>query len=154
MPQNDNSTKMLDSYLSRQYPVQLSKQSENGDEYWLAEIPDLPGCMSDGCTPDEAVENLEDAKRLWIETQLEEGQEIPEPSDVRGYSGKFLIRMPKSLHRRLAFQAKRENVSLNQYVLSLLSGRFQEKRTREEINKTLNEVVRLAQPQNRSPLLD
>ena len=45
------------------------------------------------------------------------------PTQAHDYSGKFLVRMPKSLHFRLAMQAKREGVSLNQYVTSLLSSR-------------------------------
>ena len=113
--------KDLAYYLDLSYPVQLSYQSEDGDEYWLAELLDLPGCMADGSSPDEALESLDEAKRLWIETQIEDGREVPEPAQVHEYSGKFLVRMPKSLHYRLATQAKREGVSLNQYVISILS---------------------------------
>ena len=108
-------------YLDLSYPVQLSHQSEDDDEYWLAEILDLPGCMADGSNPDEALKSLEEAKRLGIETQIEDGYEVPEPAQAHDYSGKFLVRMPKSLHHGLAVQAKREGVSMNQYVISLLS---------------------------------
>ena len=115
--------KDLAYYLDLPYPVQLSHQREDDDEYWLAELLDLPGCMADGSSPDEALKSLEEAKRLWIETQIEDGYEVPEPAQVHDYSGKFLVRMPRSLHYRLAAQAKREGVSLNQYVISLLSSR-------------------------------
>jgi predicted RNase H-like HicB family nuclease len=110
-------------HRDQSYPVQLSHHSEEDDEYWLAELLDLPGCMADGSSPDDALENLEEAKHLWIETQIEDGDEVPEPTQAHDYSGKFLVRMPKSLHFRLAMQAKREGVSLNQYVTSLLSSR-------------------------------
>ncbi len=113
--------KDLAYYLDLKYPVQLSHQREDDDEYWLAELLDLPGCMADGSSTDEALESLEEAKRLWIETQIEDGYEVPEPAQSHDYSGKFLVRMPKSLHYRLAMQAKREGVSLNQYVISQLS---------------------------------
>ncbi len=116
-------SKKLEYYLSLPYPIQLSHQIEDDDEYWFAEILDLPGCMADGANPNQAMENLEDAKRLWIETQIEDGYEVPEPTQTHEYSGKFLLRMPKSLHYRLSIQAKREGVSLNQYVISLLSDR-------------------------------
>ena len=69
----------MEYYLSLPYPVQLSHQTDDGNEYWLAEIPLLPGCMSDGSDPNEALQNLEDAKRLWIETQIGDGYEVPEP---------------------------------------------------------------------------
>ena len=110
-------------HRDQSYPVQLPHHSEEDDEYWLAELLDLPGCMADGSSPDDALENLEEAKRLWIETQIEDGYEVPEPAKVHDYSGNLLVRMPKSLHYRLAMQAKREGVSLNQYVTSLLSSR-------------------------------
>ena len=77
--------------------------------------------MTDGATPEEALENIEDAKRLWIETLIEDGFDIPEPAQSREYSGKLLLRMPKSLHERLAINASREGISLNQYVVSRLS---------------------------------
>jgi hypothetical protein len=64
-----------------------------------------------------------DAKERWIAAALEEGWELPEEVfDLSEYSGKFTIRMPKSLHRRLVLMAYLEGVSLNQYVLYLLSG--------------------------------
>ena len=113
--------KDLAYYLNLPYPVQLSHQSEDDDEYWLAEILELSGCMADGSSPDEALESLEEAKQLWIETQIEDGYEVPEPTQAHDYSGKFLVRIPKSLHHRLVIQAKREGVSMNQYVTSLLS---------------------------------
>ena len=77
--------------------------------------------MSHGETPDEAVANVHVAKELWIETALSEGQTVPEPSNVRGYSGRLVLRIPRSLHRKLAGQAKRDGVSLNQYLLTLLA---------------------------------
>ena len=77
--------------------------------------------MSDGYDPKEALQNLEDAERLWIETQTEDCYEVPEPEHPDDHSGKFLLSKPKPLHRRLAAQAKRECVSLNQYIVSLTS---------------------------------
>jgi predicted HicB family RNase H-like nuclease len=64
----------------------------------------------------------EEVRRLWITTEHEDGSEIPLPSYPEEYSGKFNLRIPKSLHRRLAEAAEREGVSLNQCVVSLLSG--------------------------------
>ena len=77
--------------------------------------------MSDGSNPSEALRNLEDAKRLWIETCIEDGCEVPEPDNPHGHSGKILLSMPESLHHKLAAQAEREGVSLNQHIVGLLS---------------------------------
>ncbi len=49
------------------------------DKSWLIEVPELPGCMADGRTPMEALENAEIIISEWIETAKEVGREIPEP---------------------------------------------------------------------------
>lgn len=107
--------KSLDYYLNLNYEIKLRNLPEDEGGGWLAEIPQLPGCISDGSTPEEALVNLEDAKKCWIETCLELGRPVPEPVP-ENYSGQLRIRIPKSLHRILAEKAKEENVSLNQYI--------------------------------------
>jgi len=49
------------------------------DNAFIAEIPELPGCMSDGETYEEAIKNAQEAIEIWIETAKEIGREIPEP---------------------------------------------------------------------------
>ncbi len=110
-------------YAALDYPVELSRRDEGEESYWVCEVPDLPGCVADGETPDEAIESLREAKRLWIEARLEHGHRVPEPTTARDYSGRLLLRMPRSLHRKLAAQSRREGTSLNMYVVSLLSER-------------------------------
>lgn len=58
---------------------------------------------------------------MWIETEYEDGDPIPLPIYPEEYSGKFNLRIPKSLHRKLAKSATADGVSLNQYVTMLLS---------------------------------
>ena len=82
---------------------------------------EFDGCMSHGDTYEEAFENIQDAMKGWIETKLENGFSVPDPIDDNSYSGKFVLRVPKSLHARLAFEAEQEGVSLNQYALYRLS---------------------------------
>jgi antitoxin HicB len=72
---------------------------------------------------DELPAMAEEARRLWIETAHEQGHDIPLPSHPEEYSGKFNRRLPRSLHRSLAEAAEHEGVSLNQYVVYLLSRR-------------------------------
>jgi antitoxin HicB len=64
---------------------------------------DLPGCYSQGETVEEALEMIEEAQRLWLESMYEDGNEIPLPGSEIGkqYRGKFNVRVPKSLHRKL-----------------------------------------------------
>ncbi len=87
----------------------------------MAQIKDLPGCLTQGETLDETMDNINEARELWIETAYESGDKIPLPSTDDTRSGKLLLRMPKSLHRLLAEEADTENVSLNQYIVFLLS---------------------------------
>ncbi len=109
----------LDYYLNLDYPVTVYPDVEGG---FVAEIKDLPGCITQAETIEELMENINEARELWIEAVYESGKrEIPLPATEQDYSGKFVLRVPKSLHRRLAQQAEQEGISLNQYAVSLLS---------------------------------
>lgn len=90
--------KPLKYYLGLRYPVTLVPEAEGG---YTATINDLPGCVSVGKTAEEAMEMIEDARRLWLEVAYEHGDEIPLPSTEREYGGRVLVRMPPRLHRRL-----------------------------------------------------
>jgi antitoxin HicB len=107
--------KDLDYYLNLNYEIKIRKLTEEDGGGWFAELPLLPGCMSDGETPQEAIDNLTDAKKCWIETSMELGRHVPEPVN-NDFSGQLRVRMPKSLHRTLSEMAKNENVSLNQFI--------------------------------------
>ena len=108
----------LEYYLNLQYPVTLYPDREGG---YVAQIKDLPGCLTQGETLEETMTNINEARELWIETAYESGDDIPLPSTEENYSGKLLLQMPKSLHQRLAEEAERENVSLDRYIVFLLS---------------------------------
>lgn len=93
----------------------------NSDGTWFARIVEFPGCMTEGDTQEEALRELDDAMAAWLETKLEDGDTIPEPATAEAYSGKFVVRVPKSLHRDLTRRAEIEGVSLNQLVLTALA---------------------------------
>lgn len=109
--------KDLDYYLGLPYTIQLHRSPEGG---FVADVVELPGCISQGDTPAEAVEMVLDAMRSWITTALADGDPVPEPAPD-AYSGRFVLRIPKSLHRSLAVQAAQEGVSLNQFILYRLA---------------------------------
>lgn len=110
--------KSLDEYLALQYPFQVIADPDGG---YVMVFPDLPGCMTQAETMDQIPVMAEDARHAWISVAYEDGDDIPLPSYPEEYSGKFNVRLPKSLHRRLAEGAERQGVSLNQYVLELLA---------------------------------
>jgi antitoxin HicB len=104
--------------LARPYTRELIT---NEDGTWFARIVEFPGCMTEGNTAEEAIGNLEDAMAAWVEIKIEDGDPIPAPLSTDQYSGKFLMRVPKTLHRELARRADLEGVSLNQFALTALS---------------------------------
>lgn len=115
-------SKSLEYYLSLRYPFRIETLSDEDGGGFLITYPDLAGCVSDGETIAEAVEMGKDAKTSWILVRLEEGLPIPEPGGSdSGYSGRITLRTPKTLHKRLVQSAQREGVSLNQYLLYLVS---------------------------------
>jgi len=74
-----------------------------------------------GETIEDAYRNAEDAKHEWLAAAIEDDIAVPEPDSIEDYSGQFKLRLPRSLHRQLALQSKRECVSMNQYCVFLLS---------------------------------
>ncbi len=110
--------KPLKYYLDLRYPVTLEASPEGG---YFVQIEDLPGCYSQGDTIEETMRMIEEARQLWVESAYEDGLDIPLPKGQRKYSGKFNVRFPKSLHRKLDQMADREGVSLNQFLVATLS---------------------------------
>src|ERR1700722_17193004 len=104
-----------------QYPVTIRPLTKDEGGGYLIEFPDLPGCMADGETVEEALQEAEDALHAWIATAEEFGDPIPEPSIASKYSGQWRIRLPKSLHAALAIRAKYEGVSLNTLAATILA---------------------------------
>lgn len=104
------------------YPLEIFWSDE--DKAFVAEVPDLPGCNAVGDTEEEAAREAQDAIAAWLQAARAAKRQIPKPSvaeSVEHFSGKFLVRVPRSLHARLARRAKAEGVSLNQYVAHMLS---------------------------------
>ena len=127
--------KPLEFYLELKYSITITPDVTGG---YVAEIEDLPGCFTQGETLEETYANMEEARRLWLESAYEDDLDIPLPRDMEHYSGKFFIRTPKSLHRALAQLADREGVSLNQFLVATLSRAVgvKESRTNQEAKRS------------------
>ncbi len=108
--------KTVEDYLDLPYHIEVIRDNDEENPGWVARVIELPGCITQGDTFDELGEMVEDAMRGWIGVALEDGIPIPEPAPDEEYSGKFVVRLPRSLHRQLAETASREGVSLNQFV--------------------------------------
>ena len=109
-------------YLNLPYTIEFVHDTSDAEHpVWFAAVRELRGCMTEANDFDEAARQIRDAMRLWIEDALEAGDAVPEPRGEGEFSGKFSVRLPKSLHRDLVHQAEREGVSLNQYITAVLS---------------------------------
>jgi len=111
----------IQDYMRLPYSYTIRPVNDESGSYYYATVLEFDGCQSTGDTFQEAYEGLIEAMEGWIETKLANGFPVPAPSTTQGYSGKFLLRLPKSLHERLAVEAENEGVSLNQYALYKLS---------------------------------
>jgi len=110
--------KNLEYYLGLPYTRELIPEPEGG---WFIRIKELPGCMSQGDTTDEAMAMIEDAMKGWLEVELDKGSVIPEPRPDEEFSGKFIVRVAKSLHRKISEISTFEGVSLNQWIGTTLA---------------------------------
>ncbi len=108
-------------YMKLPYTRLVQEIRDESGHYFFGRILELDGCQSTGETLEELYESLNEAMEGYLETRLEYGLLIPVPEHVEDYSGKFVVRLPKSLHQRLAIEAKNEGVSLNQLALYKLA---------------------------------
>lgn len=108
----------LNHYLAQAYRIELVPDEDG----WFVRMPELPGCISQGDTEEEALEMIRDAQRGWIEERLERGLPIPPPraESEHHFTGKFNVRVPRDLHRALIAVAEEQAVSLNLFVATAL----------------------------------
>lgn len=127
---SNNKLKDINYYMSLDYTVVINKVKDEDKPYYYGKIAELDGCHTTADTAEELLKELEEVKKDYIEIKLEYGDPIPEPNDMP--SGKIVVRMPKTLHWRLAGEAKQEGVSLNQYMIYKLSQSIGEEKTRKD----------------------
>ena len=94
--------------------------SEEGGGY-LISFPDFAECISDGEDVDEAIENGRDALKATIAALKSKKLAVPAPNSGGVASGKFVARVPKTVHAQLAIRARAEGVSLNALVLTFIA---------------------------------
>lgn len=133
----------LSYYLGLSYKVEIEPVPENLGGGYTAQIPELGkfSFVGDGDTPQEALLELERVKEDRFRYYLDNGLEIPEPRrDSSEYSGRFVVRIPKDLHRELTEAAQINNSSLNQFVNYLLSSRLSLKGQDNKHNELLKRM--------------
>lgn len=108
-------------YDLTQYPFEVRPLHADEGGGYLISFADFSECISDGETVDEAIRNGLDALAETIAALESLGRPVPEPGSGGSYSGKFIQRVPRSLHARLAARARQEGVSMNALVTAFLA---------------------------------
>lgn len=108
----------IDKTLIHSYPFTIRPLTAEDGGGFAIEYPDLPGCISDGDTPEDALKHGADAVRAYLLNCAKHGDPIPKPSEA---SGQWRQRVPRSLHARLVTKARQEGVSLNTLVTAMIS---------------------------------
>lgn len=111
----------IKDYMKLPYTILVQEINDESGHYFYGRVLELDGCQSTGNTLEELYRSLNEAMEGYIGVKLENNLPVPTPEVTEKYSGKFVLRLPKSLHRRLAIEADAEGVSLNQLALYKLA---------------------------------
>ncbi len=119
------------------YPAEVFWSDE--DEGFIAIAPDLPGSSAWGAREAEALAELRQAIGAWIGAAQAAGNVVPAPSKPKTpdqFSGNYALRMPRELHAELSRAADAQGVSMNQYLVYLLTKRNTAETTAQAIGQS------------------
>lgn len=123
----------------KNYRIELFEiETESGVE-WVAEYPDLKGCVGGGVTPEEALSEAEENKIIYLSMLTELGKPVPKPTEKKktSASGKLSLRLSKSMHEEIVTKSDKEGVSINQYIVEAIA----EKNGRESVLDIIQKTV-------------
>jgi len=141
--------KNVDDLMSLPYSMMVRFDPLDG--IYVARVTELPGCSGHGASAEDAIGMLRDNMAAWFETCLDSGAAIPQPMSLDELpSGKWLQRAPKTLHLALIDLARKEDVSLNQLIVAILSRHVGYETCRVESAPPQPESPRLADPWSKS----
>ena len=124
--------------MVNRYPFHIEWSDE--DDEFIATCPAFPGLSAFGKTEEKALKEAKVALAGFIETYKANNMALPEPTIHKRVSGKFQLRLPKSLHSLAVRMAHRESVSLNSYIADAVRAKV----AGDQVgNRVLNEVRQL-----------
>ena len=124
--------------MANRYSFNIEWSDE--DEEYIATCPAFPGLSAFGETEEEALKEAKIALEGFVETHKANRMALPEPIVHEAVSGKFQLRLPKSLHRLAVRMAELEGVSLNSYIADAVRARVSGDQV---ANRLINEVRQL-----------
>ena len=108
--------KPLEDYLGMAWSFNVQRMEDTEEPYFFVQVNELPGCMTDGATIEEAFGNVYEAIESWILATMEAGNPIPEPLNVDDYKGNITYRTSSKKHYMLAREAQRLGISINKLI--------------------------------------
>ncbi|MFH1983940.1 MAG: toxin-antitoxin system HicB family antitoxin [Pseudomonadota bacterium] len=138
----------LEFYMNLPYTIELVPIPESEGGGFTAQLPEVGrlSIVADGETPEEALSSLDHIKRERFSHYIEKGLSIPLPAETLDeFSGRFVLRVPKELHRKLVDGAKKNGASLNQYVNYLLTSNIQSDHHMNEVNRIVGKLERMCE---------
>lgn len=128
--------KDLSHYTLLNYPIEILRFEEGV----FAFHPDLDGCAAQGSTVDEAIANLDAARQLWLQVRIEDGLPIEEPVNEDECSGRVSLRMSSNIHAELVKMSRRQHVSLNQLLNTILAEYVGGNRLQQQFLEAIREL--------------
>lgn len=116
------------------------------DNCFISTCTEFPMLSAHGESKEEALTEFQNVLNLAIESYQENGIVLPEPEKSVIYSGQLRIRLPKSLHKKLAEAANKEHISLNTYIVSLLSEKYSSQSLFSKHMSTLQYLIKSISP--------
>ena len=125
--------------LMHKYTINIYWNDTN--ECYKAYVPEFDDVTATGATYQEAFDAIRSALDKKIDELKNEGLTLPQAVTLSGYSGQLRLRMPKSLHQELTQEAEKEGISLNAYMVYLLSTKHMVHKGKTEIDHHLKGFV-------------
>ncbi|NEX23602.1 toxin-antitoxin system HicB family antitoxin [Thiorhodococcus mannitoliphagus] len=102
------------------FPIEIRPLTHDEGGGFLATFPDLPGCMADGETPEEAITDARGAFAAWMAAHIDDGRPVPVPG-AEAAPVRFVQRLPRSVHAALKSLAASDGVSMNTMATVLIA---------------------------------
>jgi predicted RNase H-like HicB family nuclease len=130
--------KTAQDYMRRPYARVLVPEEGGG---FSARILEFPGCIAEGETGDEALRALDRAAESWLDVALDLGHTIPEALAEQEYSGKFALRLPRSLHEQVVRVAEMNQTSANQFIAAAIAEKLGQHAATSQILPAVRQIV-------------
>ena len=122
------------------YSLQLIWSDEK--QGYVATVPEIPHLKSISETAEQAVNEINSAISVYLLEKKADREPVPLPRRLEEYSGQFRLRLPRALHAALVTDAENEGISLNTYIIYLLSHRHIQEQTFKEATAAYGEEIR------------